>query len=88
MLPFVRKQGYPAPDFDFQVPGVTSNSADLHITLNYAHAEVIDEFLGDLANAVKRTRKPSWHKLRDSVLLRSARPGMLAAGRRGQKIDG
>jgi sphinganine-1-phosphate aldolase len=30
MLPFVRRLGYPAPDFDFQVPGVTSISADLH----------------------------------------------------------
>jgi glutamate/tyrosine decarboxylase-like PLP-dependent enzyme len=30
MLPFVRKLGYPVPDFDFSVPGVTSVSADLH----------------------------------------------------------
>ncbi len=30
MLPFVRKAGYPVPDFDFSVPGVTSMSADLH----------------------------------------------------------
>ena len=30
MLPFVRRLGYPVPDFDFQVPGVTSISADLH----------------------------------------------------------
>jgi len=30
MLPFVRKLGYPVPDFDFAVPGVTSISADLH----------------------------------------------------------
>lgn len=30
MLPFVRKLGYPIPDFDFRVPGVTSLSADLH----------------------------------------------------------
>jgi glutamate/tyrosine decarboxylase-like PLP-dependent enzyme len=30
MLPFVRRLGYPIPDFDFQVPGVTSLSADLH----------------------------------------------------------
>ena len=30
MLPFVRQLGYPVPDFDFQVPGVTSISADLH----------------------------------------------------------
>lgn len=30
MLPFVRKLGYPIPDFDFSVPGVTSISVDLH----------------------------------------------------------
>ena len=30
MLPFVRKLGYPVPEFDFSVPGVTSISADLH----------------------------------------------------------
>jgi len=30
ILPFVRKLGYPVPDFDFRVPGVTSMSADLH----------------------------------------------------------
>lgn len=30
MLPFLRKLGYPVPDFDFCVPGVTSISADLH----------------------------------------------------------
>lgn len=29
-LPFLRRLGYPVPDFDFQVPGVTSLSADLH----------------------------------------------------------
>ena len=30
MLPFVRRLGYPVPEFDFRVPGVTSISADLH----------------------------------------------------------
>ena len=35
MLPFVRKLGYPVPDFDFGVPGVTSVSVDLH---KYAYA--------------------------------------------------
>ncbi len=35
MLPFVRKLGYPVPDFDFSVPGVTSISVDLH---KYAYA--------------------------------------------------
>jgi glutamate/tyrosine decarboxylase-like PLP-dependent enzyme len=35
LLPFVRKLGYPVPDFDFRVPGVTSMSVDLH---KYAYA--------------------------------------------------
>jgi len=35
MLPFVRRLGYPVPEFDFQVPGVTSISVDLH---KYAYA--------------------------------------------------
>ena len=35
MLPFVRELGYPVPDFDFGVPGVTSVSVDLH---KYAYA--------------------------------------------------
>jgi glutamate/tyrosine decarboxylase-like PLP-dependent enzyme len=30
LAPFVRKLGYPVPDFDFTVPGVWSMSADLH----------------------------------------------------------
>lgn len=30
LLPFAQKLGYPIPDFDFKVPGVTSISADLH----------------------------------------------------------
>ena len=30
MLPFLRELGYPVPDFDFTVPGVTSISADMH----------------------------------------------------------
>jgi sphinganine-1-phosphate aldolase len=30
MLPFARKLGYPIPEFDFRVPGVTSISVDLH----------------------------------------------------------
>jgi glutamate/tyrosine decarboxylase-like PLP-dependent enzyme len=30
LLPFMREAGYPVPDFDFRIPGVTSISADLH----------------------------------------------------------
>lgn len=35
VLPFVRQLGYPVPDFDFSVEGVTSISVDLH---KYAYA--------------------------------------------------
>ncbi len=35
MLPFVRRLGFPIPDFDLSVPGVTSVSVDLH---KYAYA--------------------------------------------------
>jgi sphinganine-1-phosphate aldolase len=35
LLPFAQKLGYPIPEFDFKVPGVTSISADLH---KYAYA--------------------------------------------------
>ena len=34
MLPFLKKLGYPIPKFDFEIPGVTSISADLH---KYGH---------------------------------------------------
>ena len=34
ILPFLKKLGYPIPDFDFSVPGVTSISADVH---KYGH---------------------------------------------------
>lgn len=30
LAPFVHQLGYPVPDFDFQLPGVSSMSADLH----------------------------------------------------------
>lgn len=30
VLPFIEKLGYPAPVFDFRIPGVTSISADIH----------------------------------------------------------
>jgi glutamate/tyrosine decarboxylase-like PLP-dependent enzyme len=30
LLPFAKKAGYPIPEFDFKVPGVTSISADIH----------------------------------------------------------
>lgn len=35
LAPFVKKAGYPLPDFDFTLPGVRSISADLH---KYGHA--------------------------------------------------
>lgn len=45
----------------------------LHVTLNYAHAHIIDDFLSDLTTAVQKARRPGWHQVRDGILLRSAR---------------
>jgi hypothetical protein len=47
----------------------------LHLTVTYAHARVVDQFLADLAVAVKRARRFSFTKLSNSfkvVLVRVA----------------
>jgi glutamate/tyrosine decarboxylase-like PLP-dependent enzyme len=45
----------------------------LHVTLNYAHAKIIDDFLRDLTEAVQKARRPGLRQVRDGVLLRLAR---------------
>jgi len=47
--------------------------ASLHVTLNHAHAKIIDDFLLDLAAAVRKAHRPSFHQIRDGILLRLAR---------------
>ena len=46
VLPFARKLGYPVPEFDFSLPGVTSMSIDIH-KLGYANKGVSTLLLRD-----------------------------------------
>ena len=46
IFPFARKLGYPIPDYDFAVPGVTSTSVDVH-KLGYANKGVSALLLRD-----------------------------------------
>jgi sphinganine-1-phosphate aldolase len=43
--------------------------ASLHMTINYGHTFLVDEFLNDLEEAAKRARKPSLRKIGDSIML-------------------
>ena len=44
----------------------------LHMTVQFGHADVVDEFLSDLANAAKLLRKPSFEKTANTLLIRIA----------------
>lgn len=50
----------------------------LHLTVNYAHTAVADEFLQDLAQAAARARRPGLRKARDAVLLNIANAAVKA----------
>jgi glutamate/tyrosine decarboxylase-like PLP-dependent enzyme len=50
----------------------------LHLTVNYAHTAVADEFLQDLAQAAARARRPGLRKARDAVLLNIANAAIKA----------
>jgi glutamate/tyrosine decarboxylase-like PLP-dependent enzyme len=50
----------------------------LHLTVNYAHAAVADQFLQDLADAAARARRPGLRKARDAALLRAANAAVKA----------
>ncbi|OGO36741.1 MAG: sphingosine-1-phosphate lyase, partial [Chloroflexi bacterium RBG_16_57_11] len=50
----------------------------LHLTINYAHTAVADEFLKDLAQAAAQARRPSLRKARDAALLRMANAAVKA----------
>jgi glutamate/tyrosine decarboxylase-like PLP-dependent enzyme len=47
--------------------------ACLHLTVNYAHTAIVDQFLSDLAEAAKRARRPTLHKIGNSLTLGLAR---------------
>jgi glutamate/tyrosine decarboxylase-like PLP-dependent enzyme len=44
----------------------------LHLTVNYAHAAVADQFLQDLAQAARQACRPGLRKARDAALLHAA----------------
>jgi sphinganine-1-phosphate aldolase len=44
----------------------------LHMTVQFGHVEVVDEFLSDLANAANAVRKPSFEKTANEWLIKSA----------------
>lgn len=44
----------------------------LHMTVQFGHINVVDEFLGDLAEAAKAVRKPSFEKTANAWLIRIA----------------
>jgi sphinganine-1-phosphate aldolase len=50
----------------------------LHLTVNYAHAAVVDQFLQDLSDATARARRPGLRKARDAALLRVANTAVKA----------
>ncbi len=58
----------------------------LHLTVNYAHREVADRFLLDLAQSVVATRQPSLRHSSNELAVRAARvlPGRLVSGLTGR----
>jgi glutamate/tyrosine decarboxylase-like PLP-dependent enzyme len=50
----------------------------LHLTVNYAHAAVADQFLQDLAQAARQARRPGLRKARDAALLHAANTAVKA----------
>lgn len=46
--------------------------SSLHMTVNYAQAQMVDAFLADLGEAVRQARSLSWHKVANSLLLGAA----------------
>ncbi len=44
----------------------------LHMTVQFGHIDVVDEFLGDLAEAAKAVRKPSFEKTANAWLIKIA----------------
>jgi sphinganine-1-phosphate aldolase len=50
----------------------------LHLTVNYAHAAVVDQFLQDLSDAAGQARRPGLRKARDAALLRVANTAVKA----------
>ncbi|CAM6052283.1 unnamed protein product [Sphagnum compactum] len=89
ILPFARKLGYPIPPFDFQVPGVTSISVDVHkyglgpkgtsVVLYHNHElrQVLTEWSGGLYIS------PSMAGSRAGALIAGAWAAMMSIGENG-----
>jgi glutamate/tyrosine decarboxylase-like PLP-dependent enzyme len=62
----------------------------LHLTVNYAHREVAERFLLDLAQSVLAARQPSLHRSSNELAVKAARtatkilPGRLVSGATGR----
>jgi len=46
--------------------------SSLHLTVNYAHAKVVDEFVNDLKQAVRKVKRPSLQKTSTAATIRLA----------------
>ncbi|CAM6002199.1 unnamed protein product [Sphagnum balticum] len=89
ILPFARKLGYPIPPFDFQVPGVTSISVDVHkyglgpkgtsvvLYRNHELRQVLTEWSGGLYIS------PSMAGSRAGALIAGAWAAMMSIGENG-----
>lgn len=80
VLPWARELGYPVPDFDFRVPGVTSMSADTHKYGYAAKGTSVVLYRG------RDLRRHQWFTITDwpggiyfSPTLAGSRPGGLSA---------
>ncbi|KAK1821867.1 Dihydrosphingosine phosphate lyase [Friedmanniomyces endolithicus] len=81
IIPFLEKAGYPAPDFDFRVPGVTSISVDTH---KYGFAPKGNSVVLYRSKQLRRYQYyvcPDWSGgVYASPSMAGSRPGALIAG--------
>ncbi len=81
IIPFLAKAGFPAPDFDFRVPGVTSISVDTH---KYGFAPKGNSVVLYRTAALRRYQYyvcPDWSGgVYASPSMAGSRPGALIAG--------
>jgi glutamate/tyrosine decarboxylase-like PLP-dependent enzyme len=80
LLPFARRLGYPVPDFDFRLPGVTSISADTHKFGYAAKGTSVVLYRGRDLHRFQYEVSTDWEGgLYASPTLAGSRPGALSA---------
>ncbi len=80
LLPFARRLGYPVPDFDFRLPGVTSISADTHKFGYAAKGTSVVLYRGRALHRFQYEVATDWEGgLYASPTLAGSRPGALPA---------